>query len=337
MPACSTRSAELCSSNIVLSSQTVRTVHMCGMLVHCTLYQWCRNTACVPVLSFICAGLSCRTLRTTIPPGLRAALPCACMPLTLTCTSGALCMLVAVSLFRSLRLCSATGTSWLLLVGHLCPASQTATCRQVQQQWQNKCAGDLRMHVHGPAQKSSFIPLLVEDHPNLGCCQRLTAQTVLQVCCLDLSSITSSRTPSFALGSARNRPTPVWMTVKPQGIIPSSRTASAAAVLNGQLVLHGGMLCSKSIAGRLVADTFCLDLTTWSWTRMAAAQERAVGSSSINVPRASHRAVAVPAAAAVMLMGECIQHMPSTDEDPAQHLMVQPCTNAASILHNCTL
>jgi hypothetical protein len=99
------------------------------------------------------------------------------------------------------------------------------------------------------------------------------------------------------------------MTVKAQGMLPSSHTASAAAVLGGQLVLHGGMLCSKSVAGRLVADTFCLDLNTWSWTRMAAAQERAVGSSSINVPRASHRAVAVPAAAAVMLMGECIQHM----------------------------
>lgn len=84
---------------------------------------------------------------------------------------------------------------------------------------------------------------------------------------------------------------------------PSARTSAAAAVLGDQLLLHGGMLVSKSVAGRLSQDTFCLNLSTWTWTRMAASQERAVGSTSINVARASHMAVAVPAVAAVMLIG----------------------------------
>jgi hypothetical protein len=95
------------------------------------------------------------------------------------------------------------------------------------------------------------------------------------------------------------------MLVQPQGLVPSARTAVATAVLGALLLLHGGMLCSKSVSGRLAADTFCLDLNTLSWIKLAPSQERAVGSSSINVPRASHRAVAVPSAAAVMLIGEC--------------------------------
>lgn len=125
----------------------------------------------------------------------------------------------------------------------------------------------------------------------------------MQVCFLDLNSITSSRTPSFSLGSARSRPTPSWTIVQAHGMTPSARTSGAAAVLGDQLLLHGGMLVSKSVAGRLSQDTFCLNFSTWTWTRMAASQERAVGSTSINVARASHMAVAVPAAAAVMLIG----------------------------------
>jgi hypothetical protein len=127
----------------------------------------------------------------------------------------------------------------------------------------------------------------------------------LQVCCLDLSSISSSRTPSFKFGTqqARSRPTPSWRVLQAQGMLPSARTAAATAVLGKQLLLHGGMLCSKSVAGRLAADTFCLDMQTWAWTRLAPSQERAVGGISINAPRASHCAVAVPSAAAVMLIG----------------------------------
>jgi len=126
----------------------------------------------------------------------------------------------------------------------------------------------------------------------------------LQVCWLDLSNITSCRTPSFKLHSTRSKPTPSWQQLQPQGMVPSARTSVATSVLGNQLLLHGGMLCSKSVAGRLAADTFCLDFGTWTWTRLAAAQEKAVGSSSINTARASHRAVAVPSAAAVMLIGK---------------------------------
>lgn len=124
-----------------------------------------------------------------------------------------------------------------------------------------------------------------------------------QVCCLDLSSITSCRTPSFSLGPARSRPTPCWTAVQTTGMKPSARTSAATAVLGNQLLVHGGMLVGKSVAGRLAADTFCLDLTSMCWTRLAPLQERAVGSSSINIARASHAAVAVPSAAVVMLIG----------------------------------
>lgn len=122
---------------------------------------------------------------------------------------------------------------------------------------------------------------------------------VMQVCCLDLSSNHSCRTPSFAASSTRSRPTPSWQVVHTQGMVPSARTAAATAVLGKMLLLHGGMLCSKAVAGRLAADTYVLDLSTLAWTKMAPAQERAVGS----MPRASHRAVAVPSAAALMLIG----------------------------------
>lgn len=88
--------------------------------------------------------------------------------------------------------------------------------------------------------------------------------------------------------------------------MPSARTAVACAVLGSSLILHGGMLCSKSVEGWLAADTFSLDLSTWQWTRLAPSQERAVGSNTINLPRANHSAVAVPGAAAVMLLGECV-------------------------------
>jgi hypothetical protein len=122
---------------------------------------------------------------------------------------------------------------------------------------------------------------------------------VMQVCCLDLSSNHSCRTPSFAASSTRSRPTPSWQVVHTQGMVPSARTAAATAVLGKMLLLHGGMLCSKAVAGRLAADTYVLDLSRLAWTKMAPAQERAVGS----MPRASHRAVAVPSAAALMLIG----------------------------------
>ena len=132
--------------------------------------------------------------------------------------------------------------------------------------------------------------------------------TYVQVCCLDLSSTTSCRTPSFKLGAARSRPTPSWQQVLTRGAVPSARTSAACAVLGSQLLLHGGMLCAKSVAGRLAADTFCLDLNNWSWTRLTPSQERAVGSNSINTPRASHKGLAVPSAAAIMLIGKPCSH-----------------------------
>lgn len=136
----------------------------------------------------------------------------------------------------------------------------------------------------------------------------LPVRNCMQVCCLDISSLTSSKTPSFKFGTPRSRPTPSWQQVSAQGILPSARTSPATAVLGSQLLMHGGMLCSKSVAGRLAADTFCLNLSSWAWTKLTPSQERAVGSSSMNMPRASHSAVAVPSAAAVMLIGKQQAH-----------------------------
>jgi hypothetical protein len=133
MPAYSSRSAEqrICNS-------MWRSLAICSVLHACALHL-------VPVVQeqcvLACAGLSfqqigclvsCRTLRTMTPADLQAALPCACMRLTWTCTSGASCTLAAVSPSRNWRPCSATETSWLLWAGHLCLASLMVTCKYVR-------------------------------------------------------------------------------------------------------------------------------------------------------------------------------------------------------------
>lgn len=125
---------------------------------------------------------------------------------------------------------------------------------------------------------------------------------LLQVCALALSDSTCT-TPARAFSTAPARTKPCWQHIRVKGIVPSARTAVAATVISDQLVLHGGLLCSRSVDGRLTADTFCLDLIKWSWARLTPSQERAVGSIVLNVPRAHHRAVAVPSTAAVMLIG----------------------------------
>jgi hypothetical protein len=112
---------------------------------------------------------------------------------------------------------------------------------------------------------------------------------------------------------------------------PSARTSAATAVLGNQLLVHGGMLVGKSVAGRLAADTFCLDLTSMCWTRLAPLQERAVGNSSINIARASHAAVAVPSAAVVMLIGMSCQ---AATHLCCKHTVVTACSTGVPSGHN---